>query len=186
VGADTALQWPVGIGAKGNEGVANMAKQTDGAIGYVEFAYAKQNNMTYTQLVNKAGKTVQPSLDSFSAAAAGADWANTPGFNLVLTNQAAPDAWPIVGASFIIVYKRPRSAGAAHGPQVLRLGLQERRRYGQAARLSSRFPRMSSRSSRSPGPTTSRAAVAARCGSDRPIAFAIAWNSDGPPVAAHP
>ena len=107
VGADTALQWPVGIGAKGNEGVANMAKQTDGAIGYVEFAYAKQNNMTYTQLVNKAGKTVQPSLDSFSAAAAGADWANTPGFNLVLTNQAAPDAWPIVGASFIIVYKRP-------------------------------------------------------------------------------
>jgi len=107
VGADTALQWPVGIGAKGNEGVANMAKQTDGAIGYVEFAYAKQNNMTFTQLVNKAGKTVQPSLDSFSAAAAGADWANTPGFNLVLTNQAAPDAWPIVGASFIIVYKRP-------------------------------------------------------------------------------
>jgi phosphate transport system substrate-binding protein len=107
VGADTALQWPVGIGAKGNEGVANMAKQTDGAIGYVEFAYAKQNNMTYTQLVNKAGKTVQPSLDSFSAAAAGADWANTPGFALVLTNQAAPDAWPIVGASFIIVYKRP-------------------------------------------------------------------------------
>jgi phosphate transport system substrate-binding protein len=107
VGADTALQWPVGIGAKGNEGVANMAKQTDGAIGYVEFAYAKQNNMTYTQLVNKAGKTVQPSLDSFSAAAVGADWANTPGFTLVLTNQAAPDAWPIVGASFIIVYKRP-------------------------------------------------------------------------------
>jgi phosphate transport system substrate-binding protein len=107
VGADTALQWPVGIGAKGNEGVANMAKQTDGAIGYVEFAYAKQNNMTYTQLVNKAGKTVQPSLDSFSAAAAGADWANTPGFSLVLTNQAAPDAWPIVGASFILVYKRP-------------------------------------------------------------------------------
>jgi phosphate transport system substrate-binding protein len=107
VGADTALQWPVGIGAKGNEGVANMAKQTDGAIGYVEFAYAKQNNMTYIQLVNKAGKTVQPSLDSFSAAAAGADWANTPGFNLVLTNQAAPDAWPIVGASFIIVYKLP-------------------------------------------------------------------------------
>jgi phosphate transport system substrate-binding protein len=107
VGADTALQWPVGIGAKGNEGVANMAKQTDGAIGYVEYAYAKQNNMTYTKLVNKAGKTVEPSLDSFSAAAAGADWANAPGFNLVLTNQTAPDAWPIVGASFIIVYKHP-------------------------------------------------------------------------------
>jgi phosphate transport system substrate-binding protein len=107
VGADTAVQWPVGIGAKGNEGVANMVKQTDGAIGYVEYAYAKKNGMTYTQLVNKAGKAVSPSLDTFTAAAANADWANAKAFNLVLTNQPGDDAWPITGASFILVYKRP-------------------------------------------------------------------------------
>ena len=142
MGADTALQWPVGIGAKGNEGVANMAKQTDGAIGYVEFAYAKQNNMTFTQLVNKAGKTVQPSLDSFSAAAAGADWANTPGFNLVLTNQAAPDAWPIVGASFIIVYKRPADPPALlTALKFFDWAYQERRRHGEAARLRATSPK---------------------------------------------
>ncbi len=107
VGADTAVQWPVGIGAKGNEGVANMTKQTDGAIGYVEYAYAKQNNLTYTKLVTKSGKTVEPGIKTFQAAAANADWANAPGFNLVLTNQPGDEAWPITGASFILVYKRP-------------------------------------------------------------------------------
>jgi phosphate transport system substrate-binding protein len=107
VGADTAVQWPVGIGAKGNEGVANMTKQTDGAIGYVEYAYAKQNNLTYTKLVNKSGKTLDPTIETFQAAAAGADWANAPGFYLILTNQPAENAWPITGASFILVYKNP-------------------------------------------------------------------------------
>ncbi|HZT19406.1 MAG TPA: phosphate ABC transporter substrate-binding protein PstS, partial [Dongiaceae bacterium] len=107
VGSSTAVEWPVGIGAKGNEGVANMAKQTDGAIGYVEYAYAKQNHLTYAKLVNKAGKALEPGLQAFQAAAAGADWAGAKGFHLVLTDQPAPDAWPIVGASFILVHKTP-------------------------------------------------------------------------------
>jgi phosphate transport system substrate-binding protein len=107
VGAATAVQWPVGIGAKGNEGVANMTKQTDGAIGYVEYAYAKQNNLTYTKMVNKDGKTVTPGLNTFQAAAAGADWAGAKDFYLILTNQPGAESWPIVGASFIIIYNRP-------------------------------------------------------------------------------
>jgi len=112
VGSNSAVEWPVGIGAKGNEGVANMAKQTDGSIGYVEYAYAKQNNLTYTKLVNKAGKTIEPSLQAFQAAAAGADWANARNYYLILTDQPAADAWPIVGASFIIVYKEPSDPAA--------------------------------------------------------------------------
>jgi phosphate transport system substrate-binding protein len=112
VGSNSAVEWPVGIGAKGNEGVANMAKQTDGSIGYVEYAYAKQNNLTYTKLVNKAGKTIEPSLQAFQAAAAGADWANAKSYYLILTDQPAADAWPIVGASFIIVYKEPSDPAA--------------------------------------------------------------------------
>jgi phosphate transport system substrate-binding protein len=112
VGSNSAVEWPVGIGAKGNEGVANMAKQTDGSIGYVEYAYAKQNNLTYTKLVNKAGKTIEPSLQAFQAAAAGADWANSKNYYLILTDQPAADAWPIVGASFIIVYKEPTDPAA--------------------------------------------------------------------------
>ena len=112
VGTNTAVEWPGGLGAKGNEGVANMAKQTDGSIGYVEYAYAKQNNLTYTKLVNKAGKALEPGLQSFQAAAAGADWAGAKGFYLILTDQAAEDAWPIVGASFILVYKNPQDQKA--------------------------------------------------------------------------
>jgi phosphate transport system substrate-binding protein len=107
IGANASVEWPVGIGAKGNEGVANMTKQTDGAIGYVEFAYAKQNKMTYAKMVNKDGKVVEPSIKAFQAAGAGADWANTPGYYLVLTNQAGADSWPITGASFILLYKNP-------------------------------------------------------------------------------
>jgi phosphate transport system substrate-binding protein len=107
VGASSSVEWPVGIGAKGNEGVANMAKQTDGAIGYVEYAYAKQNNLTYTKMVNKDGKVVEPSIRAFQSAAAGADWANAPGYYLILTNQAGADSWPITGASFILLYKNP-------------------------------------------------------------------------------
>jgi phosphate transport system substrate-binding protein len=107
VGANTAVQWPVGIGAKGNEGVANMAKQTDGSIGYVEYAYAKQNNLTYTKLVNKDGKTLEPGLKAFQAAAANANWAGAKDYYLILTNQPGAESWPITGASFIIVYKRP-------------------------------------------------------------------------------
>jgi phosphate transport system substrate-binding protein len=108
IGANTSVQWPAGIGAKGNEGVANMAKQTEGAIGYVEYAYVKQNKMNYAKLVNKGGKPVEPNSKSFQAAAANADWANTPGYAVVLTDQTGADSWPITGASFILMHKQPQ------------------------------------------------------------------------------
>src|SRR5437016_373041 len=107
VGANTSVQWPVGIGAKGNEGVANMTTQTDGALGYVEYAYAKQTNMPYANLINKAGKAVSPNAESFQAAAANADWAHAAGYYLILTDQAGEKSWPITGASFILVYATP-------------------------------------------------------------------------------
>jgi phosphate transport system substrate-binding protein len=107
VGANTSVQWPIGIGAKGNEGVANMTTQTDGAIGYVEYAYAKQNKMSFTLLTNKSGNTVAPSAESFQAAAANADWAGANSYYLILTDQAGAQSWPITGASFILVYKQP-------------------------------------------------------------------------------
>jgi len=106
------VQWPVGIGAKGNEGVANMTTETDGAIGYVEYAYAKQNKMSYTLLVNKDGKSVAPSADTFQAAASNADWAHAPGYYLILTNQSGVKSWPITGASFILVYAAPQDLAA--------------------------------------------------------------------------
>jgi len=112
VGAATSVQWPSGIGAKGNEGEANMVTQTDGAIGYVEYAYAKQNKMSYTLLVNKDGKSVSPSADSFAAAAANADWAHAPAYYLILTDQAGAKSWPITGASFILVYATPQDLAA--------------------------------------------------------------------------
>jgi phosphate transport system substrate-binding protein len=107
IGANTSVQWPTGIGAKGNEGVANMTTQTDGAIGYVEYAYAKQNKMAYASLTNKAGATVAPNAESFQAAASNADWAKADGFYVILTNQDGAKSWPITGASFILLYKHP-------------------------------------------------------------------------------
>ena len=112
IGANSSVQWPVGIGAKGNEGVANMTTQTDGAIGYVEYAYAKQTKMAYADLINKAGKTVAPNAESFQAAAANADWKHAPGYYLILTDQAGPASWPITGTSFILVYAVPPDAAA--------------------------------------------------------------------------
>src|ERR1700731_4783265 len=107
IGANASVQWPTGIGAKGNEGVANMTTQTDGAIGYVEYAYAKQNKMAYTLLTNKAGAAVAPSAETFQAAAANADWVHADSYYLILTDQAGAKSWPITGASFILVYKQP-------------------------------------------------------------------------------
>ncbi len=107
IGANSSVEWPVGLGAKGNEGVAGQTTQTDGAIGYVEYAYAKQNKMTYTKMVNADGKVVEPKIAAFQAAAAGVDWSKMPGYYVILTNQAGADSWPITGASFIIVYKQP-------------------------------------------------------------------------------
>src|SRR6201992_784900 len=107
IGANASVQWPTGIGAKGNEGVANMTTQTDGAIGYVEYAYAKQNNMSYALLVNKSGKAVPPSAETFQAAAANADWEHAPGYFVRLTDQQGGQSWPITGASFILLYATP-------------------------------------------------------------------------------
>jgi len=112
VGAATSVQWPSGIGAKGNEGEANMVTQTDGAIGYVEYAYAKQNKMSFALLVNKDGKAVSPSADTFAGAAANADWAHAPAYYLILTDQPGAKSWPITGASFILVYAVPQDLAA--------------------------------------------------------------------------
>jgi phosphate transport system substrate-binding protein len=114
IGANTSVQWPVGIGAKGNEGVANMTSQTDGAIGYVEYAYAKQNNMAYAMLTNKSGSSVAPNAESFQAAAAGADWAGSDSYYVILTDQPGAKSWPITGVSFILVYKQPDDAAAVN------------------------------------------------------------------------
>jgi len=113
IGSSTAVQWPVGIGAKGNEGVANMVMQTKGAIGYAEYAYVKQNKLNFAKLVNKAGRATAPDAKSFQAAAANADWSGTPGFAVILTQQAGADAWPIAGATFILMHKQPGDPAAA-------------------------------------------------------------------------
>ncbi|HLX06807.1 MAG TPA: phosphate ABC transporter substrate-binding protein PstS [Thermoanaerobaculia bacterium] len=107
VGEDASVAWPVGVGGKGNEGVASYASRINGAIGYVEYAYALQNKLAFVLMQNKAGKFAKPSAESFQAAAANADWAKAPGFYLLLTNQPGADSWPITGASFILLYKNP-------------------------------------------------------------------------------
>jgi phosphate transport system substrate-binding protein len=113
VGSGTAVEWPVGVGAKGNEGVAGNISQTKNAIGYVEYAYAKQNKLTYTAMVNSAGKTVQPTVEAFQAAAANADWEKAPGYYLILTNQPGEASWPITAATFILMHKDPVDKAAA-------------------------------------------------------------------------
>ena len=118
VGAGTAVKWPVGVGGKGNEGVAANVQRIKNSIGYVEYAYAKKNKMSHTQLKNKDGQFVQPDDDNFKAAAAGAEWSKTPGFGVVLTNQAGKTSWPITGASFILMHKA--QAEAAKGAEVLK------------------------------------------------------------------
>lgn len=113
VGVNTALQWPVGIGAKGNEGVANNVANTKGAIGYVEYAYALQNNLTHTNMINKAGKNVGPTAEAFQAAAANADWNSQPGYGVILANQPGDSSWPMTAATWILMYKKPADATAA-------------------------------------------------------------------------
>jgi phosphate transport system substrate-binding protein len=113
VGESTAVEWPVGIGAKGNEGVANNVAQTKGAIGYVEYAYAKQNKMASVNMINLDGKTVAPDAKAFQAAAANADWAKSEDYYVILTNQPGPDTWPIAGATFILMYKQPVDPAAS-------------------------------------------------------------------------
>ena len=113
VGSGTAVEWPVGVGAKGNEGVSGNIGQTKDSIGYVEYAYAKQNKLTYTKLVNKAGKTVDPTMEAFKAAAANADWTHAPGYYLILTDQPGDKSWPIVASTFVLMHKEPADKAAS-------------------------------------------------------------------------
>jgi len=106
-GAGSSVQWPVGQGGKGNEGVAALVLQVPNSIGYVEYAYAKQNNIPFAQLQNKSGKFVSPDARTFQAAAAGADWKAAPGFGISLTNQPGDEAWPITAPTFILVHRTP-------------------------------------------------------------------------------
>ena len=105
VGTSTAVSWPTGVGGKGNEGVSAYVLRINGAIGYVEYAYALQNHMTYAMLQNRAGNYVAPTSQAFQAAAANANWNDAPGYFLVLTDQPGAGSWPITGASFILFYK---------------------------------------------------------------------------------
>jgi phosphate transport system substrate-binding protein len=113
VGAGTAVEWPTGVGAKGSEGVAGNVGQTRNSIGYVEYAYAKQTNLTYAGVINRAGKAVQPTVQSFQAAAANADWAKSPGYYVILTDQPGETSWPITGATFILMHKAPVDKAAS-------------------------------------------------------------------------
>ena len=112
VGVNTSVQWPVGIGAKGNEGVANNVANTRGAIGYVEYAYALQNKLTYARMLNKDGKAVAPTSETFQAAAANADWKSQPGYGVLLANQPGAESWPITAPTWILIYKQPKDVGA--------------------------------------------------------------------------
>jgi phosphate transport system substrate-binding protein len=118
VGSNTAVDWPVGVGGKGNEGVSALVEQTPGSIGYVEIAYALQNKLTYTQVMNHDGIFVTPKLSAFQAAAANADWASAPNYRLILANQPGKDSWPITAATFILVHAKqtdPEKAKAVLG-----------------------------------------------------------------------
>jgi phosphate transport system substrate-binding protein len=118
VGSGTAVKWPTGVGGKGNEGVAANVQRIKNSIGYVEYAYAKKNKMAYAQMKNRDGHWVKPDDETFKAAAAGAQWAKTPGFAVLLTDQAGKQSWPITGASFIIMHKV--QADAAQAKEVLK------------------------------------------------------------------
>ena len=110
VGEGTSVKWPVGVGGKGNEGVAAYVKQIKGGIGYVELSYALQNKMAYTRLKNAAGNYIVPSDETFQAAAASADWSKAQDFFLVMTNAPGKNAWPVAATNFILMHKKPRNA----------------------------------------------------------------------------
>ena len=113
IGAATSVQWPAGIGAKGNEGVANNVGNTANSIGYVEYAYALQNKLTYTKMMNKDGKVVAPTSEAFQAAAANANWKSEPGYGVILANQPGAASWPMTAATWILMYKKPADPAAS-------------------------------------------------------------------------
>ncbi|UOF93821.1 MAG: phosphate ABC transporter substrate-binding protein PstS [Bordetella sp.] len=114
VGEGKSVKWPTGQGGKGNEGVAAYVSQLKNSIGYVEYTYAKKNNLAWTQLKNKAGKFVQPEQQTFSAAAKNADWKSAPGMGIILTNESGAESWPITSASFIVVHKQQENPNQGH------------------------------------------------------------------------
>ena len=118
VGADTSVAWPAGVGGKGNEGVASYAQRIKGSIGYVEYAFAKQNNLPTATMQNREGEFVKPSIESFQSAAKYAEWDKAPGFYEILTNEPGKATWPITGASFILMHKVQDNA--ANGAEVLK------------------------------------------------------------------
>ncbi|WP_374709631.1 phosphate ABC transporter substrate-binding protein PstS [Massilia scottii] len=118
VGADASVKWAVGVGGKGNDGVASTVQRVKGAVGYVEWAFAKKNKIAHTQLKNKEGTFLQPDDENFKAAAASADWVKAPGFGVVLTDQPGKNSWPITGVSYILMHKS--QADAAKGKEVLK------------------------------------------------------------------
>lgn len=118
VGASDAVQWPTGLGGKGNDGVSAFVKQTAGSIGYVEYAYAKHNGSVFASLQNRDGRFVQPTPAAFVAAARGADWLHSPGNRVMVIDVPGPAAWPIMGATFILMHRRPENGAAAR--EVLR------------------------------------------------------------------
>jgi len=118
IGSGTTVKWAVGVGGKGNEGVAANVQRIKGSIGYVEWAYAKKNKLSHTQLRNKEGVDLQPSDDVFKAAAANAEWTKAPGFGVVLTDGAGKQSWPITGVSYILMHKA--QADANKGKEVVK------------------------------------------------------------------
>jgi phosphate transport system substrate-binding protein len=113
VGEGTAVEWPTGVGAKGNEGVSGNIGQTKNSIGYVEYAYAKQNKLTHTAMINQAGKKVEPTTETFQAAASNADWTHAPGYYVILTDQPGDKSWPITASTFILMHKDPADKNAS-------------------------------------------------------------------------
>ena len=114
VGSNTAVAWPEGVGGKGNEGVASYVQRIKGSIGYVEYAYAKKNNMAYALVQNKDGQFPKPDNDTFQAAAAYADWKGAPGYYQIITNSPGKDSWPIAATSFILMHKTQEKPQSAH------------------------------------------------------------------------
>lgn len=113
VGEGTSVSWPTGVGGKGNEGVAGYVKQIKNSIGYVEYAYVKQNKMNFAQVQNKAGKFVAPSAETFQAAAASAEWGKVQDFAYVITDAPGSNAFPISATTFVLMYKEPKNAEQA-------------------------------------------------------------------------
>ena len=113
VGANDSVEWPAGQGGKGNDGVAAIVRQTPGAIGYVEYVFVKQGKLASVSMQNRSGQFVVPAAANFAAAAARADWAHAPGYYLLLLDQPGPSAWPITGATFILMYKEAKNAGSS-------------------------------------------------------------------------